>query len=153
MAHHSGLRKMTTADIASVVAIDQLVTISPWNEKLYADCLGVGYDCWVLTEDKQVIGFGILSSAAAEAHILNLAILPAKQRQGLGQKMLQHLLEIAKMQGAEEIFLEVRPSNLPAIALYTKFNFVEVGIRKGYYPAVEGQAEQEDALTLALPLW
>ena len=153
MVHHSGLRKMTVADAAAAHAIDAAVAIGPWSEKLFSECVAVGYECWVCIEDKQVVGFGILSMAANEAHVLNIAIHPDKQRQGLGQKMLQHLLNIAKMNGAEEVFLEVRPSNEAALELYKKFNFVEIGIRKGYYAAGDGSSEAEDALTMALPLW
>lgn len=153
MVHHSGLRKMTSSDIPVVHAIAQAVQLYDWNEKLITDCLRVGYECWVLVADKKIVGFGILSHGANEAHILNLAIIPEMQRQGLGHKMLQHLIEIAKINGAEEIFLEVRPSNVAARELYTQFNFVEIGIRKGYYAAIEGVSEQEDALTMALPLW
>jgi ribosomal-protein-alanine N-acetyltransferase len=152
MVHHSGLRKMTAADTGAVYAIEQVVSLAPWSEKLFSDCIEVGYECWVLLEDKIIIGFGILSYAANEAHILNLAIEPSKQHQGHGQKVLQHLLEMAKIHGSEEIFLEVRESNSVAQELYKKFNFVEIGIRKGYYESVNG-AEREDALTFALPLW
>jgi len=152
MVHHVGLRKMTVADAEAVQAIDQSVSIAPWSAKLYGDCVNVGYECWVLFEEKEILGFGVLSCAANEAHILNIAIAPSKQRLGFGQKMLQHLLDRAKIQGADEVFLEVRPSNTIAQNLYKKFNFVEIGIRKGYYPAAEN-GEKEDALTLALPLW
>ena len=153
MVHHVGLRKMTVADAAAVQAIDQLVSLCPWSEKLYCDCISVGYECWVVFEEQEILGFGVLSCAANEAHILNLGITPAKHRLGLGQKMLQHLLDRAKICGADEVYLEVRQSNLIAQALYKKFNFVEIGIRKGYYPPAGPNNETEDALTLALPLW
>lgn len=153
MVHHNGLRKMTAADAAAVHAIDTSVTVGPWSEQLFIDCINVGYECWVCIEDKTILGFGILSHGASEAHILNLGIATANQRNGLGQKMLQHLLNVAKMHGAEEIFLEVRPTNIPALELYKKFNFVEIGLRKDYYPAGDGGVEKEDALTLALPLF
>ena len=151
MVHHSGLRKMTVADTAAVHAIDSLVSVDPWSQALYVDCIAVGYECWSLVDGKEIIGFGGLSCAASEAHILNLVITPARQHQGLGQKLLQHLLDIAKMNGAEEVFLEVRQSNIIAQQLYKKFNFVEIGLRKGYYET--GGEEKEDALTFALPLW
>lgn len=152
MVHHVGLRKMAVADAEAVQALDQSVNISPWSAKLYSDCITVGYECWVLFEEQEIIGFGVLSIAASEAHILNLAITPSKHRLGFGQKMLQHLLDRAKIQGAEEVFLEVRQSNTIAQQLYKKFNFVEIGIRKGYYPP-DDSGDKEDALTLALPLW
>jgi ribosomal-protein-alanine N-acetyltransferase len=153
MSHHNGLRKMTVADAAAVHIIDKTVTIGPWSEKLYCDCIEVGYECWVMVEDKTIIGFGVMSCAVNEAHILNLAIAPEFQRNGLGQKMLQHLLDTAKMHGAEEVFLEVRPSNGPARELYKKMNFVEIGLRKDYYPPDETGVGREDGLSLVLPLY
>jgi ribosomal-protein-alanine N-acetyltransferase len=153
MTPYSGIRKMTVADAATVHAIDSMVTVEPWSERLYVDCIGIGYECWVIVDDKQVIGFGIMNYAANEAHILNLAITTARQRQGWGEKMLQHLLNLARQHGSDEIFLEVRYSNEPAIALYKKYNFVEVGIRKNYYPLEADGEGREDALTLALSLW
>ncbi len=152
MGHHSGLRKMTVADASAVYAIELLVASAPWSEILFAECVVVGYECWVCIDDKKIIGYGVLSYAAQEAHILNIAVAPDQQRNGLGQKILQHLLNIAKMHGAEEIFLEVRPSNQAARQLYDKFNFVEIGIRKDYYVEGADGAVKEDALTLALPL-
>lgn len=153
MVHHSGIRKMTRADIPPVFAIEQAVTVAPWGKQLFEDCINVGYDCWVLVDDKTIMGYGILSYAANEAHILQLAIHPEHHRQGLGQKLLQFLLSAAKTRGAEEIFLEVRQSNLAATTLYKKYNFVEVGVRKGYYPPQKAGDPNEDALTMALPLW
>lgn len=153
MVHRSGLRKMTMSDISTVHAIETRVAIGPWSEKLFADCINVGYECWVLVDDQQVMGYGILSYGPHEAHILQLAIDPDYHRQGLGQKLLQHLLSMAKLHGSEEIFLEVRQSNQAAINLYKKYNFVEVGVRKDYYPADDYGQTKEDAITMALPLW
>lgn len=153
MVHRSGLRKMTSVDVPAVYAIELAVADSPWTEKLFADCIRVGYECWVLVDGDQVMGYGILSYSANEAHVLQLAIHPNHHHCGLGQKLLQHLLSMAKINGADEIFLEVRESNTPAINLYKKYSFVEIGIRKGYYPAAsEGQPKQ-NAITMALPLW
>jgi len=144
---------MTVEDAAAVFAIDSQVSIEPWSEKLYVDCVGVGYECWVLAEDHVVIGFGVMSFAATEAHILNIAISPDKQRNGFGEKMLQHILNIARQHDSDEVFLEVRDSNQAARTLYEKHGFVEVGIRKGYYPEEDGGEGKEDAIMYALSLW
>jgi ribosomal-protein-alanine N-acetyltransferase len=152
MVQHNGLRKMTLADTVAVHSIDKTVTIGPWSEKLYQDCIAVGYECWVVVANKNVVGFGIMSVGANEAHILNIGIIPQHQRKGHGQKMLQHLLTQAKTQGVEKVFLEVRPSNTPARELYKKFNFVEIGIRKDYYPPDENGVGREDGISLALSL-
>lgn len=145
---------MTPEDVLSVYALDQVTDPAPWSEKVLADCLKVGYDCWVMVDNLIVVGFGILSYAATEAHLLKIGIHPDHQGVGLGQKMLQHLIKMATNQGADEMFLEVRISNTRAITLYEKAHFVEVGVRKGYYPGDELQKRKsEDALTMALPLW
>lgn len=153
MAHRSGLRKMTLEDVSAVHAIEQAVAPGPWGEQLFIDCLNVGYDCWVLVDDQEITGYGILSYAANEAHVLQFAIHPSYHRCGLGQKLLQHLLTTAKIRGADEMFLEVRQSNIAAINLYKKYSFVEVGVRKGYYSDETGGKPREDGLTMALPLW
>ncbi len=87
--------------------------------------------------------------AVGEAHILNISVDPAEQKQGVGRKMLEHLISIARGK-AESVFLEVRPSNIHAIALYEDMGFNEIGVRKGYYPAEHGR---EDAIMLALQLF
>ena len=87
--------------------------------------------------------------AVGEAHILNISVAPNEQGQGIGRRMLEHLIELATGK-AETIFLEVRPSNVGAIALYEKMGFNEIGVRKGYYPATHGR---EDAIMLALELF
>lgn len=153
MIQSSVIRKMTVQDIPVVSSLDLNVDPAPWSEKLYNDCLGIGYECWVITADSDVIGFGISNYAGPEAHLLKLAIDPKFHRQGFGQKLLQHFINLAKTQGAEEMYLEVRVSNDPAIKLYAKNNFVEVGVRKDYYPPNERLAiPKEDALTMALAL-
>ena len=91
-------------------------------------------------------GYGILSIAAGEAHLLNLCVRPETQRQGVGEKMLVHLVSLARRHYAEIIFLEVRQSNAAARRLYDKAGFNELGNRKDYYPAEDGR---EDALILA----
>lgn len=154
MVERSIIRKMVVADVPAVCMIDEAVDIMPWSAKLLTDCINVGYECWVLTQNLLIIGFGIMSYGANEAHLLKLAIHPDHHRRGLGQQLLQYLLHLAKSHGSEEIFLEVRVSNDVAIKLYEKNNFVEIGMRKGYYPANEQTGHPaEDALTMALPLW
>jgi ribosomal-protein-alanine N-acetyltransferase len=89
-----------------------------------------------------------MTMGVGEAHILNISVHPEEQGQGIGRKMMENLIEKAKWE-AETMFLEVRPSNPGAIALYQKLGFNEVGLRKGYYPAEHGR---EDAIMLALEL-
>ncbi len=142
------LRPMRQEDLAGVMAIEQAVYAFPWTPGIFQDCLRVGYCCWLLEAERKVIGYGVMSVVIDESHILNLCIHPDWQGRGLGRKLLQRLLGIARQHGAETAFLEVRESNRSALALYTRLGFVEVGRRRGYYPA-EGDG-REDALVMSL---
>jgi [ribosomal protein S18]-alanine N-acetyltransferase len=137
------------ADHLEVVhAIEQIAYEFPWTLGVFTDCLKVGYSCWVLDDPDAggIVGYGILSLGAGEAHVLNLCVHPELHRRGLGRLMLRHLLEVAEDYGATEIFLEVRPTNREALAMYLACGFNEVGLRHGYYPSAKGR---EDAMVLA----
>jgi ribosomal-protein-alanine N-acetyltransferase len=143
------LRKMNRSDLPQVVAIEKSSYTFPWGDDIFRDCLNTRYDCWVCELGDDVLGYGIMSMAVGEAHILNLCVSPKEQKQGIGRKILEHLISIAKKE-AEQMFLEVRPSNIGAIALYDSIGFNEIGVRKGYYEAVNGR---EDGLMFALALF
>ena len=91
-----------------------------------------------------------MTMGVGEAHILNISVAPDEQGKGVGRRMMEILIETAKGE-AETMFLEVRPSNPGAIALYQKLGFNEIGVRKGYYPAENNG--REDAIMLALELF
>jgi ribosomal-protein-alanine N-acetyltransferase len=96
-----------------------------------------------------IIGHGIMSVAVGECHILNICVHPDYQRRGLGEGMVQFLLDLARQKKARIALLEVRVSNAAAYHLYNKLGFDEVGTRKNYYPAHQGR---EDAIILARDL-
>lgn len=143
------IRRMTTSDLPRVAAIEKKGYQFSWSEDIFRDCLKARYDCWVCEEQDKVLGYCIVSIAVGEAHVLNLCVDPAEQGQGIGRRLLENLIESARGR-AETVFLEVRPSNAVAIALYERLGFNEIGIRKGYYPAENGR---EDALMMALELF
>jgi ribosomal-protein-alanine N-acetyltransferase len=99
----------------------------------------------VLDSAEGLIGYTILSTAAGEAHILNLCVDPVYQRRGFGGRLLAGLLAYADEAHIDRMFLEVRPSNLAAISLYQRAGFVRLGVRKAYYRTASGR---EDALVL-----
>ena len=142
------LRRMNRSDLPQVVAIEKASYSFPWGEDIFRDCLNMRYQCWVCELGDEVLGYGILSMAVGEAHILNLCVSPAEQKQGIGRKLLEHLMAVARTE-AETMFLEVRPTNIHAIALYDSLGFNEIGVRKGYYQSETGR---EDALMFALEL-
>ncbi len=140
------LRPMQEEDLELIMAIEEQAYHYPWTPTIFKDCLHVGYCCWVVERDGILAGYGIMSVVAGESHLLNLCIHSVYQSLGLGTKLLAHLLDLAVEHHANTIFLEVRPSNFPAIRLYLEHGFAEIGVRRNYYPAKMGR---EDALILA----
>ncbi|MDH5409178.1 MAG: ribosomal protein S18-alanine N-acetyltransferase [Gammaproteobacteria bacterium] len=143
------LRPMTDDDVDDVMAIETAVYEFPWTRGIFLDCLRVGYCCWVLEDGDEIVSYGVMSVAAAEAHILTIVVREVDQKRGLGRQMLLHLLSLARQRKVKTILLEVRPSNDAAIYLYQSVGFSEVGIRKDYYP---GKNDREDALVMGLDL-
>jgi len=143
------IRPMRAMDVLEVVAIERASYQFPWSEGIFRDCLRVGYVCRVLTVERAVMGYGVMSVGAGEAHILNLCVGEAFRCRGAGRKLLICLLERAHGAGMGEAFLEVRPSNTTAIRLYQSLGFEQVGMRRGYYQAPGGR---EDAAVLRLSL-
>jgi ribosomal-protein-alanine N-acetyltransferase len=142
-------RRMRADDIDRVAAIEASAYGFPWSRTIFADCLRAGYECIVLVCDGEIVGYGVLSTGANEAHILNVCVAPAEQGRGLGRRVVGRLIELARWQRSERVFLEVRPSNPAAIALYESMGFNEFGRRPNYYPAKKGR---EDALVMAMEL-
>jgi ribosomal-protein-alanine N-acetyltransferase len=145
----AALAAMREADLAEVMSIEEAIYSHPWTRGNFADSLVAGYECRTWRVDAELVGYFILMVAAGEAHLLNLSIAPAWQRKGHGSALLREATGIARARGARGIFLEVRPSNAGAQALYTRFGFHKVAVRRGYYPALFGR---EDALVLTLAL-
>ncbi|MDF3982030.1 ribosomal protein S18-alanine N-acetyltransferase [Luteibacter sp. PPL201] len=143
------VRAMRRDDLDAVVAIEHASYEFPWSAGIFRDCLQAGHNCWVLVHEGAVAGYGILSVAAGEAHVLNVCIDDAYRGLGYGRRMMRRLLDLARWYGAERVFLEVRPSNPAAQALYASLGFAEIGRRPGYYPARSGR---EEAIVMALDM-
>ncbi|MGD8378491.1 MAG: ribosomal protein S18-alanine N-acetyltransferase [Gammaproteobacteria bacterium] len=142
-------RPMVEADIPAILRIERRGYAYPWSAGIFRDCLRVGYCCWVQPYAGDLAGYGIISVAAGECHVLNVCVDVDLQGRGFGRRLMEHLLEVARGHGAEQVFLEVRPTNLAAVALYRSLDFHEVGLRHAYYPADGGR---EDALVMARAL-
>ena len=143
------LAPMREQDLAEVMAIEAAIYTHPWTCGNFSDSLRAGYECRTLRLGAELIGYFVLMAAAGEAHLLNLSVAARHQRNGHGAQLLGEAMSLARRLGARSLFLEVRPSNRGAQALYTRFGFRRVGVRRGYYPAHSGR---EDALVLTLPL-
>ena len=143
------LQPMREDHLAEVMAIEKAIYTHPWTQGNFADSLRAGYDCRTWRLNGELIGYFVLMAAAGEAHLLNLSIAEPHQRRGHGTALLREAAGLARVLGAKNVFLEVRPSNRAAQGLYMRFGFRKVAVRRGYYPAHSGR---EDALVLTLAL-
>lgn len=141
---------MRGSDIVHVIENEHASYSHPWNERIFLDCLRVGYRAWV-AEDAQdaIVGHALASIAVGEAHVLNLCVGEAARGQGVAGQLLETLIAQATHERAYLLFLEVRRSNKTARRLYVRYGFEQIATRPGYYPAADGR---EDALLLSLDL-
>jgi [ribosomal protein S18]-alanine N-acetyltransferase len=142
-------RPMRESDLPDVMEIERSCYQHPWSATIFSDCIHAGYSCWVCGRGAIIEGYGVVSVAAGESHLLNLCVRGTSRRQGVGRKLLRHLISIARKRNAEVVFLEVRPSNSTARQLYASEGFNELGSRRNYYPRGSGR---EDALILGRAL-
>jgi ribosomal-protein-alanine N-acetyltransferase len=142
-------RSMQMDDLDAIMAIEPHIYPYPWTRGNFSDSLNSGYSAWVLMLDEQIIGYSLVMLVLDEAHLLNLSVAKAYQKQGLGRLLLEYMIKISKNNQATNMFLEVRPSNISAIALYQIMGFNEMAVRRGYYPATSGR---EDAVLMGLAL-
>ena len=146
---HIQIRTMRPADLKAVAEVEIASYQFPWSLGIFRDCLLAGYQSLVLDASGRISGYCIMSIAAGEAHLLNLCIHPSCQRLGFGRQLLVDALARARLAEVETVFLEVRPSNAVAIALYRSLDFRLIGRRPSYYQADSGR---EDAVIFAASL-
>lgn len=147
LTNHQSLQilPMGLADIDHVYQIEAQCHSHPWSKKLFLSNFGTRYFNHLLLEDDEVVGYFVASSVAGEVTLMNIAIAPAQQGAGYGRILLQFLIDYAKQKDLQEIWLEVRASNVAALALYNKLGFAELDRRKDYYPCEKGR---EDAIIM-----
>jgi ribosomal-protein-alanine N-acetyltransferase len=138
---------MQKSDLADVVALEQSVYPHPWSMANFEDSLSSNYEAWILRDrDGALLGYFLLMAVVDEAHLLNVAVSAEKQGQGLGRFLLNQAVACSRGLGMESVLLEVRPSNTRALEIYERYGFKQIGRRKGYYPAADGQ--REDAIVM-----
>ncbi|AOU91636.1 ribosomal-protein-alanine acetyltransferase [Achromobacter ruhlandii] len=137
---------LTDADLDDVVALEANVQSFPWTRGNFADALAAGYGAWTLRRDGRLAGFCILMFAPDVAHLLVIAVARDLHRQGLGSLLLDWCEQQARERGLDGVLLEVRPSNTSAVAFYKDRGYLQIGLRRGYYPAEKGG--REDALVM-----
>jgi len=148
------LRPMHIGDLDVIMQIEPTIYSHPWTRGNFSDSLNSGYSAWVMEEKGEMIGYALMMMVMDEAHLLNLSIAKHRQKQGLGRYLLEYMMTIAKRHKAANMFLEVRTSNISAIALYENIGFCEMAVRRGYYPADPKvfKTGREDAVLMGLAL-
>jgi [ribosomal protein S18]-alanine N-acetyltransferase len=109
------------------------VFTDPWSRRDFHDCAASDAVFLVVEGPEGVAGYVVAHDAAGEGEILNLAVAPARRRQGIGRALVEEVLAVLAARGVGEVFLEVRESNAAAQALYGALGFREVGRRARYY--------------------
>ena len=142
---------MVVGDVDEVFALETSVYPHPWTRGNFIDSLSSGYNSWTLRDGAgALVGYFLLMPIVDEAHLLNVAVAKPRQRAGLGLYLLDKVCACARGLAMDSILLEVRPSNLRALKVYAQYGFHEIGRRKAYYPAHNGQ--REDALVMRFKL-
>ena len=128
------VRQMEEKDIDSLVIIEEECFSLPWSKKAFQESYVKDYAYFFVAEiDKEIVGYVGLYKMGNDGDITNIGIFSLHRRKGIGYKLMSSVLDFAKRENMEHITLEVRESNIPAIALYEKLGFVKVGIRKDFY--------------------
>ncbi|ADD75782.1 RimI [Pantoea ananatis LMG 20103] len=140
---------LTPDAIPEAFAIECRSHAFPWREETFNSNQGERFLNLRLDVDNQMAAFAITQVVLDEASLFNIAVDPAYQRRGLGRTLLQHLIDQLIARDVMTLWLEVRASNAPAIALYEQLDFNQVSRRPHYYPTASGR---EDALIMALTL-
>jgi len=136
------VRPATSADLSALLALEGgSAAAAHWNEAEYHRLFAEAGRAVLVIEEDAVQGFIVGRDLGPEWEIENVVVVSSMQRRGLGSRLVQELLDLARSRGAQAVFLEVRESNRAARALYSKSGFVETGRRRGYYKSPE-----EDAL-------
>lgn len=144
-----GFRPMQESDLDAVIQIELTVYSHPWTRGNFNDSLKSRHNAWVLTQKDEIVGYALMMVVLDEAHLLNISVAKRYQKQGLGRMLLTHMIDRARESNTLNMFLEVRVSNIRAIALYEDVGFVEMSVRRGYYPDAKGR---EDAVLMGLAL-
>ncbi len=144
------LEPLDAARLDQVLQIEQRAYPHPWTRGNFQDTLKSGYHARVLLAGDALLGYYVAMQGVDEVHLLNITVSPDHQRQGWGRVMLDALALWARSVNAQWLWLEVRVSNVRAIAIYEAHGYRRVGLRKNYYPAGHGQ--REDAVVMSLRL-
>ncbi len=143
------IKTATEAQLPELYQLELACHAYPWSQGQLASCLGPSYQVRVWQEGQQLLGFYISQRVLDESTLFNICVLPSERGRGLGRQLLADLINHCRQLGDRAVFLEVRATNTPAIALYEQAGFTLLARRKNYYRA---GANTEDALVMRLAL-
>ena len=146
-ASELNVRPAVAADLETLCRIEVQAALAPWDRARFEESLA-RHQMLVLRANGELCGFAVFRQVLDEAEVLNIAVTPAHCRKGFGRRLLRAGLDLLA-ERARCVHLEVRAGNAPAIALYRSEGFQRVGLRRNYYPAVQGR---EDAILMRLDL-
>ena len=141
------VEKLTAAHLSAVAELESLCFSNPWSEKALELLVTDGAYGVVCLQDERVMAYGGVLWAPGEGQITNIATHPDFRRCGMGAAVLEHLIAEARSRGCEQLSLEARVSNIPAISLYERYGFLKMGLRRGFY-----KHPTEDAYVMCLPI-
>ena len=142
-------REISLGDLDGIVQIDQAVNPFPWGEEALRDTIvSSGHHLMSLREGRAV-GFLLSNFVLDEAQLLLIGVSPDWQAVGVGAQLLKELINRSREQGRKLIYLEVRSGNERAIRLYRSLGFIDIGVRRDYYPGLVGR---EDAIVMSLQI-
>jgi ribosomal-protein-alanine N-acetyltransferase len=146
--HAPQWRPLRLDDLAEVAVLEARIHIAPWTMGNFRDALAAGYSSRVGERDDRIIAYGVLMISPGEAQILNLSVVPEARREGIGRALLRHFIDDARNFRVDQVFLEVRASNVAAIGLYESEGFAPVARRISYYPGAATDDPREDAIVM-----
>jgi len=142
------LLPMSIATLDVVMGIETVAYEFPWSRGNFIDSLAAGYEARVLVDGQaNIVGYLVAMAGVEEMHLLNLTVAPGQQSRGHARHMLDGLVSLCRLRQAGQLWLEVRETNQRARALYLRYGFRHVGVRRGYYPAALGR--REDAAVMS----
>ena len=138
------IEKMNAAHVSQIAELEKLCFSDPWSEKSIETELFCRLSVWLVAlEGEQVVGYVGSQTVIDESDMMNIAVHPDFRRRGIAEALVAELEAALSQRGSHALTLEVRDSNVPAITLYEKLGFQQVGLRKNYY-----RNPKEDALIL-----
>ena len=125
---------MSRSDVDEVMQIEKECPVECWNKTNYEESLkNPAYDILVAKSENEILGFVSMYAAVDEGYICNIAVRKAAQNQGIGTRLITKTMELSKAKNLKFLSLEVRESNVNAIAFYEKLGFANLGVRKNFY--------------------